>query len=109
MPVSLLGTVCAGLLVPMQHLTHLSQQASPQQMEAHMQQADGASLFPSSFARSTPSLLLAKEDIGTEEEKAAARQTGLLILLLSAAPSVWAQNELVWKKEKKDHTKKRDR
>eukprot|EP00308_Calcidiscus_leptoporus_P026742 CAMPEP_0119374312 /NCGR_PEP_ID=MMETSP1334-20130426/30521_1 /TAXON_ID=127549 /ORGANISM="Calcidiscus leptoporus, Strain RCC1130" /LENGTH=133 /DNA_ID=CAMNT_0007392347 /DNA_START=40 /DNA_END=439 /DNA_ORIENTATION=- len=43
-----------------------------------------------------------EQKVYTEEDKAAARNTGLFIVAASALPSVWAQNELVWSKEKLD-------
>ena len=37
----------------------------------------------------------------TEEERDAARQKGLAVFLFGALPSVWAQDQLIWSKERK--------
>ena len=47
-------------------------------------------------------ILETQQKVYTEEEKADARNKGLLVLFFGAAPSFWAQNELVWNKEKLD-------
>lgn len=63
-----------------------------------------------------PSALLAvgyegEQKVYSEEDKAAARNAGLFIVAASVLPSIWAQNELVWSKNKLDDargkTKKR--
>ena len=37
----------------------------------------------------------------TEEERNAARQKGLAVFLFGALPSVWAQDQLIWSKQRK--------
>ena len=45
----------------------------------------------------------------TEEEINDAKTKGLLLFLFGAAPSFYAQNELVWKKESKDDKKSKNK
>ena len=44
-------------------------------------------------------------NVYSEEDKAKARNAGLGLLFFGIAPSIWAQNELVWSKDKKSEKK----
>ncbi len=111
MPIPFLA-LCTGLLVPTPSLmaapTVFTQQTIAPQ-KAAQQTAATSAVFPS---YEVPSVMLAKvfkpEDIKKpertpEEEEIAkqeARVKGLLIVLLSALPSLYAQDKLVWEKER---------
>ena len=41
-------------------------------------------------------------NVYTEEDKSNARTAGLALLFFGIAPSIWAQNELVWSKKDKE-------
>ena len=73
----------------------LSQAAYPLLPVAHASSV----IFPSELLAVGPPKDVQQVEY-TEEEKAAARNTGLLVLFFGAAPSFWAQNELVWNKDK---------
>ena len=56
-----------------------------------------SSVMLANFASPEQKPVLTEEE---EQAKAEARQKGLAVVLLSALPSVWAQDQLVWKKER---------
>ena len=75
-----------------------------------LQQASSPSselLFPSTTLAS--GFAAKEEKVLTEEEEQArndARRTFAIIVFVSAVPSFWAQDVLVWSKEKEDKKKK---
>lgn len=110
----LLLTSCVGLVVVPRSpaavavpiSAALSHAASARAFE-HELQSPGA-VFP---VHDGPTVLLAKfvspestekKALTEDEEQArdAARRTGLLVFLFGALPSVWAQDTLVWQKER---------
>ena len=57
-------------------------------------------LTPHLAAHYLPSILTPTPAPTAQEEKDAAKLKGVIIFLVSALPSVWAQDQLVWKKER---------
>lgn len=105
---AVVSLLCTGLLVP----SPLPTPVPVQRMATQPQIVPALSADNAIFPSDGPSVLLAKifkpEDIVkpelTEEEeaqaKADARVKGVIIVLLSALPSLYAQDKLVWEKER---------
>ena len=81
--------------------THVQQQVAVYNVQQPVTAPSTQFIFPTTNALAVG--YEGEANVYTEEDKSKARTAGLGLLFFGIAPSIWAQNELVWSKKDKEN------